>query len=180
MSACESLAEIARRGFSHLGRIGSKSLKRDRDRNMETVFIGHGHAKEWMELRDFIRDQLGLRCDEFNQVPVAGVTTIERLSAMLDGAVIAFLVLTAEDEMADGKLRARPNVIHEAGLFQGRLGFEKAIVMLEEGCEDFSNIHGLGDIRFPKNNIKAAFPAVQGVLAREGLISVQAENGGIA
>jgi hypothetical protein len=32
---------------------------------------------------------------------------------------------------------------HEVGLFQGRLGFEKAIVLLEDGCEEFSNIKGL-------------------------------------
>jgi Predicted nucleotide-binding protein containing TIR-like domain len=48
--------------------------------------------------------------------------------------------MTAEDEKPYGKLRARLNVIHEAGLFQGRLGFNKAIVLLEDGCEEFSNI----------------------------------------
>ena len=69
--------------------------------------------------------------DEFNRVPVAGVTNIARLSEMLDAAAIAFLVMTAEDEMADGALQARMNVIHEAGLFQGRLGFSRAVVMLE-------------------------------------------------
>jgi hypothetical protein len=40
-------------------------------------------------------------------------------------------------------------------LFQGRLGFDRATVLLEEGCEKFSNIHGLGRIRFPKGNISA-------------------------
>ena len=35
------------------------------------------------------------------------------------------------------------NVVHEAGLFQGRLGFTRAIVLLEEGCAEFSNIQGL-------------------------------------
>jgi predicted nucleotide-binding protein len=89
---------------------------------------------------------------------------------MLDAAAIAFLILTAEDEMADGKIQARMNVIHEAGLFQGRLGFSRAIIVLEEGCEEFSNIQGLGQLRFPKNNIKAAFHDVQLVLEREGLI----------
>jgi predicted nucleotide-binding protein len=89
---------------------------------------------------------------------------------MLDAAVIAFLVLTAEDEQADGRLQARMNVVHEAGLFQGRLGFTQAIVMIEEGCEEFSNIAGLGQIRFPKNDIKAAFHDVQLILEREGLI----------
>ena len=42
--------------------------------------------------------------------------------------------------------------------------------MLEEGCEEFSNIEGLGQIRFPKNNIRAAFHDVQLVLEREGLV----------
>jgi predicted nucleotide-binding protein len=89
---------------------------------------------------------------------------------MLDGAAIAFLVLTAEDETADGRMQARMNVVHEVGLFQGRLGFTRAIVMLEEGCEEFSNIEGLGQIRFPKSNIRAAFHDVQLVLEREGLV----------
>jgi predicted nucleotide-binding protein len=97
-------------------------------------------------------------------VPVAGVTYIERLSEMLDDAAIAFLVMTAEDEMADGAVQARMNVVHEAGLFQGRLGFSKAVVLLEEGCEQFSNIEGLGQIRFPKGNIPASFEDVRRVL----------------
>jgi hypothetical protein len=49
-----------------------------------------------------------------------------RIAQMLDAPAIAFLVLTAEDETADGKVQARMNVIHEAGLFQGRLGFNRA------------------------------------------------------
>ena len=72
--------------------------------------------------------------------------------------------------MADGKVQARMNVIHEAGLFQGRLGFSRAIVMLEDGCDEFTNIAGLGQLRFPKGNIKAVFHGVQLVLEREGLI----------
>jgi hypothetical protein len=38
---------------------------------------------------------------------------------MLDQARFAFLVMTAEDEQADGNHHARMNVIHEVGLFQG-------------------------------------------------------------
>jgi predicted nucleotide-binding protein len=84
---------------------------------------------------------------------------------MLDAAAIAFLVMTAEDEMADGAAQARMNVVHEAGLFQGRLGFTKAILMLEEGCQEFSNVSGLGQIRFPRGNITAVFEEVRRVLA---------------
>ncbi len=89
---------------------------------------------------------------------------------MLDDAGIAFLILTGEDELFDGKVQARLNVVHEAGLFQGRLGFTKAIILLEDGCDEFSNIQGLGQIRFPKGNLKQAFEEIRRVLEREGLL----------
>ncbi len=134
------------------------------------IFIGHGGSKIWKELKDFVQDRLHLPWDEFNRVSVAGNTNIARLSDMLEAVAIALIVMTAEDEQRDGKVRARENVVHEAGLFQGRLGFTKAIILLEDGCEEFSNIHGLGQIRFPKGNISASFEEIRRVLEREGLI----------
>lgn len=106
---------------------------------------------------------------EFNSVPVAGIATATRLKEMLNAAAFAFLVMTAEDELSDGKLNARLNVVHEAGLFQGRLGFTKAIILLEQRCEEFSNIHGLGQIRFNESEISAKFEDIRAVLEREGL-----------
>jgi len=89
---------------------------------------------------------------------------------MLDRAAFAFIILTGEDEQADGKVTPRLNVAHEVGLFQGKLGLRRAIVMLEEGCEEFSNIHGLGQIRFDKSKIETAFNEVRQTLEREGII----------
>ena len=99
-----------------------------------------------------------------------GLHTIERLQQMLEKAEMAFLIMTAQNQYADDTLHASNNVIHEIGLFQGKLGFKKAIILLEEGCEEFSNIHGLIQIRFPKGNIKAAFEEIYRVLKREGII----------
>ena len=135
-----------------------------------SVFIGHGRSPLWRELKDFVQDRLGLPWDEFNRVPVAGVTNVERLDQMLDDAGISLLILTAEDERTDGRVSARQNVVHEAGLFQGRLGFSRAIMLLEEGCEEFSNIAGLGQIRFPAGNISAVFEEVRRVVEREGFV----------
>jgi len=78
--------------------------------------------------------------------------------------------MTGEDEQADGKVQARMNVVHEAGLFQGRLGFTRAILLIEDGCEEFSNIEGLGQIRFTKGNISTAFEEIRQVLEREGVV----------
>jgi predicted nucleotide-binding protein len=81
------------------------------------------------------------------------------------------LVLTAKDEQVDGAVVARQNVVHEAGLFQGRLGFHRAIVLLEDGCAPFSSIEGLGQIRFPPGNIAAAYEEIRRVLEREGFLT---------
>ncbi len=165
---CRGAADLAKKAASHLERKGRKKMAADRVGT--NIFIGHGRSPSWRELKDFVQDRLGLPWDEFNRVPVAGVTNIARLSEMLDAAAVALLVLTGEDEMADGEIQARMNVVHEAGLFQGRLGFTKAILLLEEGCAEFSNVQGLGQIRFPKGKIAAAFEEVRRVLEREGLI----------
>jgi predicted nucleotide-binding protein len=83
---------------------------------------------------------------------------------MVDKSSFATLVMTAEDEQSDGGMRARQNVIHEAGLFQGRLGFPRAILLIEEGVEEFSNVQGVQYIRFAKNNIKETFGEVLATL----------------
>lgn len=86
---------------------------------------------------------------------------------MLAKSAFALLVMTGEDEMVDGGTRARQNVVHETGLFQGRLGFHRAVVLLEEGTEEFSNIHGIEQIRFSKGNIKETFGEVLATIRRE-------------
>ncbi len=165
---CCDLSKRCKQIGSHLLKVNRKN-KRIREIGTN-VFIGHGRSKAWKDLKDFIQDRLKLPWDEFNRIPVAGITNISRLSEMLNDAAIAFIVMTAEDEQISGKKHARMNVIHEAGLFQGKLGFTKAIIVLEEGCEEFSNIHGLGQIRFPKNNIQAVFEEIRLVLEREELL----------
>lgn len=134
------------------------------------VFVGHGHSREWLALQNFLEIRLHLRCVEFNTESAAGVGTQERLSELLDQAGFAFLVMTAEDQQADGSKRARENVVHEAGLFQGRHGFRKAIVVLEETCAEFSNLHGLGHIPFPKGKIESCFEEARKVLEREKIL----------
>ena len=134
------------------------------------VFIGHGRSHVWKELRDFLEDRLMLSTEEFEKSSSPGMSIKERLEEMLENVSFAFLVMTAEDEHADGSAHARENVIHEVGLFQGRLGFMRAIILLEDGCKEFSNIHGLVQIRFPKEDIEARFEKIRDVLKREGLI----------
>lgn len=134
------------------------------------IFIGHGHSLLWREIKDFIQDRLKLSWDEFNSIPQAGFSVKERLEEMLENAAFALLIHTAEDEIKSQKFFARQNVVHETGLFQGKLGFNRAIIIREEGCEEFSNVHGLTQIQFPKGNISAIFEEIRKVLEREGIL----------
>jgi len=136
----------------------------------EKIFIGHGASLVWRELKDFIKDRLKLPWEEFNRVSPAGKATKEQLEIMLMNSCFAFLIMTAEDEQINGDKRARENVVHEVGLFQGKLGFNKAIIVLEDGCKEFSNIEGIGQIRFPKNKISSKFEDIRMVLEREKII----------
>ena len=166
-STCLDLANLAEEVAEHLERILKAAQVGG---SAPRIFIGHGRSTAWRALRHFLVNTLRLDYEEFNRVSPAGIATAARIQTMLEGTSVAFLVLTAEDEYNDGTLHARENVIHEAGLFQGRLGFERALVVLEEGCQKFSNIQGLGQIRFPQGNIEACFEEVRRVLLRESLI----------
>ena len=148
--------------------IGSQAPKTDAPTR---IFIGHGRSAIWKDLEDFIVDRLRLEYEEFNREPPAGKSNKERLQEMLVTSGFALVVMTGEDEVQNGKSRARENVVHEAGLFQGKLGFEKAIILLEEGCEQFSNIEGLIQLRFPPGKIMAVSEDIRRTLEREGLIS---------
>ncbi|QSQ19314.1 nucleotide-binding protein [Pyxidicoccus parkwayensis] len=168
-SSLLQVAKLARQARLYMERrIGMKGKSRAQVEG--TIFIGHGRSSDWRDLKDLVRENLGLVPDEFNLQSAAGLTTAQRLEEMLDSAVFAFLVMTAEDEHADNILHARENVIHEVGLFQGRLGFRRAIVLLEEGCKEFSNIQGLGQIRFTKGSLKAKSEEIRQVLKREGVL----------
>jgi Predicted nucleotide-binding protein containing TIR -like domain len=132
-----------------------------------TVFIGHGHNPLWRDLKDHLGDLHGYRVEAFETGARSGHTIRDVLEDMLHKTSFALLVLTAEDEHADGSLHARQNVVHEAGLFQGRLGFSRAVLLLEDGCDEFTNIHGVQQIRFSTGNIKETFGDVLATLRRE-------------
>ena len=161
-------AKLLEQFVSEIERIGTASFSQRSSGSR--VFIGHGQSPIWRELKDFLSDRLSLPWDEFNREAVAGFSTFERISSMLESASFAFLIMTAEDQHSDATAHARQNVVHEVGLFQGKLGPRRAIILLEQGCQEFTNIVGLSQIRFPSGRISAAFEEIRRVVEREGLI----------
>lgn len=131
------------------------------------IFIGHGQDLQWKELKDHLHEKHGFEVVTYEIGPRAGLSVKEVLQGMLNDSSIAFLVLTGEDEHTDGELHARENVIHELGLFQGHIGFTRAIALFEDGVKEFSNILGINQIRFSKRNIRETFGDVVATIRRE-------------
>ena len=132
-----------------------------------SIFIGHGRDPQWRDLLHHLHHLHNFEVTSYETGARAGMTITEVLAEMTAKASFALLVLTAEDAMSSGEVRARENVIHETGLFQGKLGFKRAIVLLEEGCNEFTNLAGIQQIRFAKGNIKETFGDILATIYRE-------------
>lgn len=165
---------VSRRQLDSLGRLLSFvrdfAIRKPRSVPVK-VFIGHGRRNDWQTIRDHLNSVHGLKVEEFNVSPTAGMSTIERLTEMLESACFAILVMTPEDQQVSGKVTARQNIVHEIGLFQGKLGFPRAIILKEKGAEEFSNIRGLTYIPFNKGRIGDTLPEIDRVLLRERVIT---------
>jgi predicted nucleotide-binding protein len=136
------------------------------------IFLGHADGNSmWQDLADCLR-MMNMTVVHFGSESRAGRTAVDVLTEMLDRADAAVLLHTRDDETASGASRARQNVVHETGLCQGRLGFDRTIIVREEGCEPFSNLHGIQEIVFSPDSIRAAFGdvvlAVQRILRTRG------------
>ena len=145
-----------------------KKLSKERIKNIKPIiFIGHGRDKQWRDLRDHLQDQHHFKVLAYETNVRTGHSIEAILKSMLNKASFAILVFTGEVKVSDGTLQPRPNVIHETGLFQAKLGSNRAIVLLEEGTEDFSNIQSIQLINFSKGHIKEAFGDVVATITRE-------------
>jgi hypothetical protein len=137
----------------------------------ECIFIGHGRSKLWARLKIFLEEELCLATVTYESESRVGKSIVPVIEKMLGQATFAVLVLTAEDETAEGTKRARQNVVHEAGLFQGKLGFDRAVLLVQKGMEGFTNVDGLQHIPFDAEAIEQTFYELTRVLRREKLVS---------
>jgi predicted nucleotide-binding protein len=133
------------------------------------VFLGHGRHPLWARVHTFLKDELGLDVEVWESESRSGHHVVDVLKEMLGKCGFAVLVVIGEDSTSDGSARARQNVIHEIGLFQGRLGFEKVALLIQEGVEGFSNIDGLQRIYFRDEKIETGFYELERMLKREGI-----------
>jgi len=122
------------------------------------IFISHGHNELLkFKLKDFLISRLQKKpiilSDEANQ----GLTVVEKLETVSEKCSFAIILLTKDDEQKDGGMRARQNVIHEIGFFQGKYGRNRVILLAEQGIELFTNISGITRIDFKPDHFEGVF-----------------------
>ena len=127
------------------------------------VFISHGRAADWREVQTYIEKDISLDTLELAQEANQGRTILGKLWDESEKCNCAVIVMTGDDLDSDGQARARENVIHEIGFFQGRYGLDRIVLLHEDGVNIPSNIHGVVYTPFPKGLVSASF----GVLVRE-------------
>jgi predicted nucleotide-binding protein len=127
------------------------------------VFISHGRSTEWREVQAFIEKDLETPTLELAQEPNRGRTVLQKLAEESNRCSYAVIVMTGDDMSGFDPPRARENVIHEIGYFQGRYGMDHVCVLYEEGTNIPTNIQGLAYLPFPKGLVRSSF----GELRRE-------------
>ena len=102
-----------------------------------TVFITHGRSDSWKDVARFIEKRIEAKTVELSEAPNRGRTIIQKLDEESDDCHFAVIIQTAEDEMSDGNIRARQNVVHEIGFFQGKFGLTNVLFLKENGGRRF-------------------------------------------
>jgi predicted nucleotide-binding protein len=127
------------------------------------VFISHGRSADWREVQAYVEKDIELATLELAQAPSSGQTIIEKLESNASSCDSAVIVMTGDDIDASGQARARENVMHEIGFFQGKYRRARVCLLHEEAVSIPTNLSGVVYVPFPKGNVAASF----GVLNRE-------------
>jgi DNA-binding NarL/FixJ family response regulator len=122
------------------------------------IFLSHGHNELLkLKLKDFLQNSLGQKPVILADQPSRGLTIVEKLERVSEECWFAVILMTKDDEQNDGGVRARQNVVHEIGFFQGKYGRKNVVLLAEHGVEVFSNISGIVRIEFEPNHFSEAF-----------------------
>ncbi|MFY1671983.1 PfkB family carbohydrate kinase [Plantactinospora sp. WMMB334] len=133
------------------------------------VFIAHDDHPQWRVVRRFIEQDCGLSTYELRSSDVDQHNLADLMRQTLARCSFAVCLLSAGG--ADGgRAPADQNIVHQAGIFQGRYGFGRVAILAEEGCDTFSNIAGLIRMDFPPGRITSTFLELERMLRREGLM----------
>ena len=119
----------------------------------DKIFLSHGNNDFIkLKIKDFIQERLKKNIVVLSEQPSRGLTIVEKLEQVSECCDFAVILMTKDDFQRDGGVRARQNVVHEIGFFQGKYGRNKVVLIAESGVELFSNISGIIRLTFESDH----------------------------
>lgn len=135
------------------------------------VFIAHGVDPQWEAVRRFLEQEC--------RVPVyalagdvSGANLDDAMRQHLFRCTFGVCVLATADTLP-GEGRAEQSLVHQAGVLQGRYGFRRVAMLVEQGCATFSNVAGLIRLDFEAGHVESTFWQLERMLRREGVAHIR-------
>lgn len=135
--------------------------------NIPSIVIGHGRNPAWKELKDHLQDKQGFTVEAFETEIRTSHQIPDIIDCLGETANFAIIVMTGEDEMKDGSIHPRLNVVQELGKFQERLGNNKTIILVEKGVTIPSNNDGIIYLPFDSGYINSTFGDIVATIRKE-------------
>jgi len=124
----------------------------------DNIFVSYGHNELLMlKLKNFLANRVDGSPLVLSEQPRRGLTVVEQLENLSERCWFAIVLMTKDDVQEDAGVRARQNVVHEIGFFQGKYGRQNVVLLAERGVEIFSNISGILRIEFDADHFEAVF-----------------------
>lgn len=133
------------------------------------VFLAHGSSSEWTKVHDFLTKDCRLAVRSADALQGGPDRDVPAITGHVDGCGFAVCILV-DDEGRSDVTAANQRVLQLAGLFQGRYGFERVAMVVEEGCDVLSNVAGIVRLDYPRGDIGRVFWQMRQMLHREGLL----------
>jgi sugar/nucleoside kinase (ribokinase family) len=134
------------------------------------VFLARGSSPEWTAVHDFLRNDCRLSVESAEDALESGPDgDVPAITRHIDNCGFAVCILV-DDEGRSEVTAANQRVLQLAGIFQGRYGFERVAMVVEEGCDVLSNVAGIIRLDYPRGDIRHVFWQMRQMLHREGLI----------
>src|SRR5277367_3215726 len=90
-----------------------------------TVFIIHGHTDAWQVVQKHIEEELRLATVVSMTEPGSAVINVKLCKAVWHDCDCVVAILSADDQLVDGTINERPDVLHEIGYCAGFFDFSQ-------------------------------------------------------
>jgi len=138
----------------------------DKPKKLTVMLWDRADTPELRELGDYLR-QFSVELVTPREAHQLGSLSHEVFAESVRRSDVAFVILSAADEMKDGTQVADELVVYQLGVMQSALGSTKAIVLLEIGVRQPSTLFGLELLKFRTGHISDTYRPILEFLRRQ-------------